>query len=155
MPTDLPTTLPGLTDRETIKDALYRCVTGLDTGDATFFESAFTADASFDLNGKVMESLPTIKSDVFDIINKLDTTHFITNERIFHEPNANTAKMTASALAQHFGKGKGLKGDEKRLLTGSPYWIDLVREEGSGLWKIKTFVMKSTWVEGSYDVFNV
>ena len=43
--TALPRSLNNLTVREAIADTLYRYIIGLDTANATLFDSAFTVDA--------------------------------------------------------------------------------------------------------------
>ncbi|KAJ5894811.1 hypothetical protein N7495_006502 [Penicillium taxi] len=147
----LPATLsPPLDDRSAITDALYRCILGLDTNDSKLFDSAFALDASFSINGRVSQGLPAIHTDCFDLISKLDTTHFVTNIRINIE--GDKATLTASALAQHFPGSKGMAPDQSRLLTGSLYWAELVKDGADGLWKIEAVNMKSKWVEGDWAV---
>ncbi|THC98781.1 hypothetical protein EYZ11_001760 [Aspergillus tanneri] len=104
--------------RDAIADALYRCVLGLDTGDSALFDSAFTSTATLSMNGRVSEGLPAIHADCFDVIAKLDTTHFVTNIRINIADGGAKASMTASALGQHYRGGKGLQPDQTRLLAG-------------------------------------
>ncbi|ROW08709.1 hypothetical protein VPNG_06371 [Cytospora leucostoma] len=151
----LPATLsPPLTGREAVQDALYRCVLAFDTGDVNLLTSALTTDAKFKLNDFVMDGLEAIISNSFDRISKLDTTHFITNTRVNLNDDGKTASMTASALSQHYrpGTGHSETGDAPRLLAGALYRLDLVKDEDSGLWKIKVWDMKSIWQEGSSAV---
>ncbi|KAH8803489.1 hypothetical protein F5884DRAFT_508341 [Xylogone sp. PMI_703] len=151
----LPAALsPPLNDRDAISDALYRCVLGFDTGDAALFDSAFALDASFSINGRLSEGLPAIHRDCFDVIAKLDTTHFITNIRINIIDNGSKASLTASALSQHYREGKGLEANETRLLAGSLYRIELVKAADDKLWKIQDLKMKSTWAEGDWGVLT-
>lgn len=152
MTTSLAAALAGLSTREAIKDVLYRCVAGIDAADAALFDSAFTEDASFDLNGTVMSSLASIKSGCYDVVAHLDTTHVISNERISYD--AGTAKLTATAMAQHYRKGEGMMSDAEHLFVGSLYWVDLVLDGADGVWKIKSWVMKSTSMEGTYAVLK-
>lgn len=151
----LPATLtPVLSSRDAIADTLYRCVLGLDTSDPALFDSAFTSTATFSINGKVSSGLPAIHTDCFDVISKLDTTHFVTNIRINIDDSGVKAAATASSLAQHYSGGKGLEPDQPRLLTGAQYYADLVKDEGSGLWKIEVFKMTTSWAEGDWAVIN-
>ncbi|RFU29579.1 hypothetical protein B7463_g6765, partial [Scytalidium lignicola] len=151
----LPAALsPALSTREAIADALYRCVLGFDTADTVLFDSAFTQDASFAINGKVSKGLPAIYTDCFNRISKLDTTHFISNIRINISDGGSEASMTASALSQHYRSAKGMEAGQTRLMAGSLYWVDLVKVETDGIWKIKDFKMKTTWAEGDWGVMT-
>lgn len=151
----LPTTLsPALTGRDAIADALYRLVLGLDTNDKELFDSAFTPNSTFAINGRVSEGLPAIHTDCFDVITKLDTTHFITNIRTNIDDSGSKAAVTASALAQHYRGGKGLEPNQTRLLAGSLYYVDFIKDEISGLWKVKDFKMQTTWAEGDWGVLT-
>lgn len=150
----LPTTLsPPLGPREAITDALYRCVVGLDTNDKPLFISAFTDDASFAINDKVMTGLPDITTGIYDRIVKMDTTHFVTNVRIHIDSANGTARLTASALAQHYNGGKAFEPDAKSYLAGSLYWGDLVEDKAEGLWKFTSWRVKAKWGEGDQSIF--
>ncbi|KGO47386.1 hypothetical protein PEX1_005070 [Penicillium expansum] len=151
----LPAVLfPALSSRDAITDTLYRCVLGLDNNDSTLFDSAFTSTATFSINGKVSSGLPAIHTDCFDVISKLDTTHFVTNIRINIADSGVKAAATASALAQHYGGGKGLQPDQPRLLAGALYYADFAKDEESGLWKIEAFKMTTSWAEGDWGVMS-
>lgn len=151
----LPATLlPALGLREAITDALYRGVLGFDTADATLFDSAFTPDASFDINGDIMQGLDTIHAKCYDPISKLDTTHFVTNVRVHVLDGGAKASMTASALSQHFLPDQGMVPAAARLLAGGLYNLDLIKDETDGLWKITHWKLKSTWAEGDWAVFT-
>jgi hypothetical protein len=151
----LPATLsPALSGRDAIADVLYRLVLGLDTNDSELFDSAFTPTSTFAINGRVSEGLPAIHTDCFDVITKLDTTHFLTNVRITIDDSGKKAAATASALAQHYRGGKGLEPNQTRLLAGSLYYADLIKDESSGLWKVQDFKMKSSWAEGDWGVMT-
>ncbi|GAB7357356.1 hypothetical protein MBLNU459_g8303t2 [Dothideomycetes sp. NU459] len=148
----LPAVLsPPLSDREAIADAIYRCVLGFDTGDSALFSSAFIENASMTVNGRTSTGLPSIRTDWFDLIAKLDTTHYITNVRI-NITAPGKASLTASALAQHYRGQKGLEPDQTRLLGGGLYRAEVVRDEAAGLWKIESIDMKSVWAEGDWGV---
>ncbi|KAA8644325.1 uncharacterized protein ATNIH1004_008526 [Aspergillus tanneri] len=125
---NLPVALssPLLPIREAITDALSRCLVGLNTNDPVLFNSAFTQDATFELNGTVSQALPTIRTDCYDKVSQLDTTHFVSNMHVDRaESGDNTTKMTATSIGRHYRDGKGLKQGQTRLLTGNFYWMDL------------------------------
>lgn len=143
---------PGLSAREAIADAIYRCVVGLDTDDSALFSSAFTKDAVFDLNGNVMNGLDAINAQCFATVSKLDTTHFINNIRI-NIAGESEASATCSALAQHYRPGEGVKPGATSLLTGCLYWLEFVKDDGEGLWKVKTWKLKAVWRSGDPSVF--
>ncbi|KAI2711951.1 hypothetical protein CBS147332_5587 [Penicillium roqueforti] len=151
----LPAALtPALSGRDAIADTLYRCVLGLDTNDVALFDSAFTSTATFSIRDKTFSGLPAIRTDIFDMISKLDTTHFVTNIRINIADSGVKAAATASALAQHYRGGKGNEPDQPRLMAGAQYYADLVKDEESGLWKIEAFKMTTSWAEGDRGVMN-
>jgi hypothetical protein len=151
-----PITLPSLTTRDAITDAIYRVVIGLDINDSALFDSAFVPgkDTSFDLNGTVSSGPDAIRENIFVPIGPLDTTHFISNVRVELKDGAETAYVTASALAQHYRVGEGLVPDAKRLLSGSLYFVDVVKDGSDGLWRTKTFKMKIVWMEGDISILS-
>lgn len=151
----LPSTLtPALSGREAVADAIYRGVLGLDTNDLGLFQSALTRDAIFDLNGTIMEGFETIKTQCYDSISKMETTHFLTNLRINILDNESRAEMTCSSLAQHYRGGEGMKSNAIPLLAGGLYWLSLVKDTEDGLWKITKWTLKSTWGQGDWSVFG-
>ena len=118
---------PPLSDRGAIIDALYRGILGLDTNDLALFNSAFPNDARLEFNGRAMDGVSVIRSDCFDHIYKLETTHSITNVRINISDDGSKASVSASALAQHYRAGTGKEGNAARLLTGAQYRLDLLK----------------------------
>ncbi|OQD73224.1 hypothetical protein PENDEC_c016G02484 [Penicillium decumbens] len=151
----LPVTqTPALGGREAIADAVYRCVLAFDTDNETLFKSAFTSDAIFELNGTIMNGLDAIVTQCYASVSKMDTTHFINNLRINILDGDSKAEVTCSALAQHYRGGEGMKPDAVPLLAGALYWMDLVKDAGDGLWKIKHWKLKSTWGQGDWGVFG-
>ena len=151
----LPASLSSLSVREAITDAIYRAVLGLDTGDKALFDSALTQDANFDLNGNVMVGLDAIHAGSYELISKLDTTHFISNARVNARDGDSTASMTASALAQHYRHKEGIEVGATSLMTGSLYFLDLVKDDEGGLWKIKNWKLKLIWAEGDWSIMVV
>lgn len=149
-----PHVLSGLTAREAITDTLYRAVNGLDTANSALFNSALTDDSVFDLNGTVSSGREEIRTGIYEKVAHLDTTHFITNVRVNVKDGADVAKMTATALAQHFRPKQGNVPGATHFLGGSQYDIDLVKDAADGLWKAKHWKMTITWSEGDYAVFQ-
>lgn len=145
---------PPLSDREAINDAIYRAAIGLDTDDVDLFDSAFTDDGTFELNGRVIEGREAVHSQMFDFISKLDTTHLITNTRINVDEGGSTASATASAIAQHYRGGQGQDPAASRFLSGGMYWLDLVKDEKEGLWRVNNWKLKSVWGEGDMGVMT-
>lgn len=150
---NLPAALsPPLSDRDAVADAIYRAVYGIDLNDAKLYNSAFTPDGILDLNGTVAD----IHTNCFDRVAKLNTTHFVTNLRIniSEGGTCNKAQAIASFLAQHYPAGKGMEDDTRRLLAGGLYYVDAVRDESDGLWKIESFKVRTTWREGDWAVMR-
>ncbi|KAM3564816.1 hypothetical protein MY1884_000579 [Beauveria asiatica] len=152
---------PLPSDREAILDAIARCVCGLDTADRALFQSAFTADAVFDLNGALLHGLDEITASCFDNVSKLDTTHMTSNVRTTFSDDGRAATTTATGVAHHYRAGKGLAmekgGAAERLVAGSLYSIDLVKVDVEGeatLWKAKTWRLKSVWTQGDWAVMG-
>ena len=128
---------------------------GLDSNDKALFSSAFTKDVTFDFNGELWSGVDAMHTGMFDKVSTLDTTHFITNVRVNVQDGASTASMTASALAQHYRAGQGTVPGATRLLSGSLYFLDLVKNDEDGLWQIKHWKLKFMWAEGNWDVMKV
>jgi len=153
-----PHTLTSLTPREAITDALYRAVIGFDSNDISIFNSAFAGeDVIFELNDghtRVVNGLSAIHTQVLDQVGPMDTTHMISNVRVAVKDGAGTASLTAYALAQHCPPGRGKEPDGPKFLVGGEYWIDLVRDEGDGLWKIKKWVLNVIWRQGDASVMQ-
>ncbi|GAB1200326.1 hypothetical protein APSETT444_009696 [Aspergillus pseudonomiae] len=134
----MTTTLPSLSFREAIADALHRAVLAFDIADSALLNSALTADAILDLDG----------------VSKLDTTHFVSNGRVDVIEGASVASMTASVLSQHYRPGTGKVPGAEYLMAGSLYSLDLVRDDTEGLWKIKRWNMKVIWTMGDASVME-
>lgn len=149
----LPTALfPPLSGREAVVDAAYRAVLGLDTNDVKLFESAFTEDASININGNVTAGRKALVSGLFGKISKLDTTHYLTNIRINISDGETKAMMSASSMAQHFLGGNGMDFEAKRFTSGSLYLLDLVRDDKEGVWKVTSWKIQPVWGEGDVSI---
>ncbi|MCJ1436259.1 hypothetical protein MMC27_005637 [Xylographa pallens] len=152
----LPAALsPSLTSREAIADALYRFVIGMDTNDIALFDSAFTQDARWEFNGRVVEGLKAVHTDCYEAtISKLDTTHFVTNIRIDVIDGGSKASMSALYLAHHYRGGTGRVPGATRYIMGGMYFANLVKDDMDGLWRINIFKMKGIWSEGDRSVMG-
>ncbi|KAH3684924.1 hypothetical protein WICPIJ_004103, partial [Wickerhamomyces pijperi] len=128
-----------------VADALYRYLLGCDTSNVELFDSSFTENSTFTLNGQSSKGLAEIRANVYDRISKLDTTHSLTNIRINIESSEVDASITANAISQHYRQGKGLAPGESSLLVGTLYNGTLTRDKGSSLWKIKDLSIKMIW----------
>jgi len=148
-----PQSLSGLSTREEIADTIIRACLGLDSNDKALWESAWAADPdiSLDINGNVMKGLENFNKNCFDGIGPMDTQHLLTSIRIDIKEGADTAHLTANALAQHYRPAQGQVPDAERMLAGSTYDVQVVKE-ADGQWKIKTWVLKIIWTEGSWAV---
>lgn len=130
----------------------------MDNNSPPLFDSAFTPDARWELNGRVLEGLPTIHAECYDAtILKLDTTHSVSNIRIEIVEGGKEARLEAVYVAAHYRGGEGGIEGSPRFVTGGIYTADLVGgdEEGDGLWRMKVFRMKSIWTEGFRSVMGV
>ena len=148
----LPSTLSSLSVREAIIDTLYRCVNGLDTADVALFDSAFTKDANLDLNGNVLNGLDAIRTGCYDLISKLDTTHFLTNIRVDVKDNESKAGVTASALARHYRFQEGKEPGATHFTAGSLYTMECIKDDTDGLWKVMYWKLNVVWSEGDYGI---
>ncbi|KAK0614861.1 hypothetical protein B0T17DRAFT_540359 [Bombardia bombarda] len=153
-PLTLPAKLnPPLTGRDAIVDAVHRCLAGLDAADQGLWESGWHPEGTMEINGNVMRGRKELHDKCFATISKLDTTHFMTNVRVTLTDDAGTkAAMTATVLAQHYREGKGLAPGEPRILAGNLYGLNLEKDPADDLWKIKDWVLKSTWGEGDWQI---
>ncbi|KIX03233.1 uncharacterized protein Z518_06785 [Rhinocladiella mackenziei CBS 650.93] len=152
-----PHTLTSLTPREAITDALYRAIIGFDRNDVSIFNSAFAEDVIGEIragDGGIIDGLSNVRAQVLDHVGHMDTTHMISNVRVDVKDGANTASLTAYALAQHCPPGKGKEPDAPKYLVGGEYWMDLMRDEGDGLWKIKKWVLDVIWTQGDASVMQ-
>ncbi|KAJ5580155.1 uncharacterized protein N7459_006140 [Penicillium hispanicum] len=152
----LPVSLTSLTTREAITDALYRAVRGFDSNDVEFLNSSFIGeDVTLVINGESMNDLTTIREGVFARVGPMDTTHTISNIRIEVKDGAETASLSAIAVAQHCPPGRGKEPDGPKFLAGSEYTLDLVLDQATGLWKIKKWILDILWTQGEPSVMGL
>ncbi|KAI0965399.1 hypothetical protein F4678DRAFT_335490 [Xylaria arbuscula] len=148
----LPASLSSLTEREAIIDTMYRAVQAFDLGDSELIKSAIDDNIVFALPGRPpAEGFSVFKAAMFDhIAFNLDTTHHLTNFRVSVESGASTAKIQCYTIAQHFRKGEGHKPGSEKFTAGGMYFCDVVKDEGSGFWKIKDWKLNVIWTEGDH-----
>jgi hypothetical protein len=151
--------LPNLNTNEAIADAVYRSVTAFDRNDFTILESAITKDAYLELAAgpnerTVIEGISTLKTQLFDHIGPMDTTHMVSNVRVNYKAGDSVASLTAYALAQHCPPGRGKDVDGPKFIAGSEYLVDLVLDHGDGLWKVKKWVVDIIWRQGDPSVMQ-
>lgn len=60
----------------------------------------------------------------------------------------------AYALAQHCPSGRGKEPDGPKYLVGGEYFIDLLKDEEDGMWKIKTWILEVIWRQGDRSVMQ-
>lgn len=149
---DIPASLDP---RQAVADALYRCILGIDTNDQELFESAYLHDesASFVLGPVSINGWNNI-SKFLSRVFELTTTHFVTNVRVKIKGDLKTAYMTAHVLAYHMLPEDALKVEDKSYTAGCLYFIDLVKNDADGSWKIKRWEIKQNWTTGDAGVMQ-
>ncbi|KAL6243088.1 hypothetical protein RBB50_010188 [Rhinocladiella similis] len=147
----IPHKIHSLTTRESVVDALYRVVQGIDTNDRALFQSATTEDVTMEMPGVGSISGEGIEK-MFTGVGPMDTTHAISNVRVNVEEGASTATLTAYAVAQHFKAGEGFDPTSPNLLAGAIYTLTLVND--GGLWKVKKWVADFKWRQGDPSIMT-
>ncbi|AQZ11093.1 hypothetical protein BZL39_N00100 [Zygosaccharomyces parabailii] len=151
---DSNSTVTSLVEREAITNVLYRAVMGFDNNDFSLVQAALSGqDFVFDLDG-ILKDFEAIRTDINGCVGPMDTTHMISNIQVEFKDGASTASLTALALAQHCPPQKGKDQGSSKFLTGSKYFIDLVKDKSDGSWKIKKWVMRIVWTEGDHSIMQ-
>jgi hypothetical protein len=157
MSQSFPQTLPTLSPREAIADALYRAAIASDHHDSALFDSAWAGeDVSMEMhddNKRVLESLSLIRTMVFNKVGPMDTTHNISMVRVNHQDGADNASLTATSMAQHAAPGTGRDPNGIKYTVGGEYSVDLVRDD-AGLWRIKKLVLNVIWTSGDASLMG-
>lgn len=80
----------------------------------------------------------------------------LSNIRVEYKAGADTASLTAYALAQHCPPGRGKEADGPKYLVGGEYRVDVVRGEEGGemVWKMKKWVLDIIWTQGDASVMQ-
>ena len=141
--------LTALSPREAVADALQRCLLGVDSNNRALFESGCVKDESMVVYaGDIkLEGWNAIGS-FFDRVFTMVTHHMISNVRVEVKDGADTASMSAHAVARHIRPEDALKVEDTSYTGGCLYVIDLVKDGGDGLWKIKRWELKLLWTTG-------
>ncbi|RYP15612.1 hypothetical protein DL765_005591 [Monosporascus sp. GIB2] len=151
-----PVTLTALSPREAVADALHRCLLGIDSNNRDLFESGCLKNESMTvIAGPITLEGWTAISEFFLKVFVLATTHFTSNIRIELKDGADTASMTAHALAYHVRPDDALKQEDTSYTVSSLYFIDLVKDSNDGLWKIKKWEIKILWTTGDRAALHV
>jgi hypothetical protein len=157
MSASFPQTLPSLSQREAIADALYRAAIASDHHDSALFDSAwFGEDVSMEIhddNKRVLQGLSLIRKIVFDRVGPMDTTHNISMVRVHHQDGADTACLTATSTAQHASSGTGRDPNGTKYTVGGEYSVDLVKVERD-VWKIKKLILNVIWTSGDASLMQ-
>ncbi|QKX64057.1 uncharacterized protein TRUGW13939_11230 [Talaromyces rugulosus] len=122
--------LSDISLREEIVDTIVRACLGIDTNDKALWESAWATedpDISLTSSGTALQGMENINKYCFDNVGLMDTYHLTTGIRIDVKDGANIAYMTANALNKHYAPGEGLQANEKHLLVGSKYDIQVIK----------------------------
>lgn len=144
-----------ITPREAVADALHRCILGLDNNDRSLFESACLKDegmlvvaAGFTIQG--WTAINDFMSRLFSLV----TTHFLTNIRVQVNEGSNTAYMTAHVIAYHVRPNDAFVPGDTSYTAGCLYFIDLLKDDTDGLWKIKKWEIKMQWTTGDRAILH-
>lgn len=150
--------LPSLTPREAVADAMYRALIAFDRNDPSIFDSVFAEeDVTLELNASERKSytgLSAIRTGLFDRLGPMDTTHMVSNVRVDVEDGADTAFLTAYTQGQHCPPGRGRELDGPKYLACGETSLSLVRDGKDGLWKIKKWVTEVIWAQGDPSVMQ-
>src|SRR5688572_5943249 len=137
-------------DRAEIVDALYRFAAGQDLRDRALFDSAFSMRAKLDFTGParrlgaaipVFEGRQAIGDAVFAAIDRLDTTHTVTNPRVT-QYDGKHARLSALVEAQHLAR----EDHGRRLLLKNIYNVTLA--EVNDAWLIESLRIDNVWMDG-------
>ncbi|CAI6331034.1 unnamed protein product [Periconia digitata] len=138
-----PQTAEALAEREAVQDALHRCILGLDSNDRPLWESSmskseetcFVAEPIMNVQG--WDNVNTHLQRVFELV----TMHITSNVRV-QLKSANTASLTCHTVSYHVEPENAYKMEETSFTGYSLYDIDLVKDEGDGMWKIQKWRVK-------------
>jgi hypothetical protein len=150
-------TLPSLSHREAIADALYRAAIASDHHDSALFDSAWAGeDVSMEIhdnNKRVLEGLSLIRTNVLNRVGPMDTTHNIAMVRVNYQDGADTASLTATSTAQHAPPGTGRDPNGTKYTVGGEYSVDLIKDKAD-VWKIKKLVLNVIWTSGDASLMG-
>lgn len=137
------------TDHLAAIDALYRFGAGQDLHDEALFASAFTQDAELDFRQPAkrlgLDLSPflgreTIVGNIMATVERLDTTHTVTNPRVTLD--GDKAEMFALVDAYHLPRAD----HSRHLQLKNIYRISLMRADSE--WRIARMVIHNVWMTG-------
>jgi hypothetical protein len=149
------THLPNLSPHEAVADALHRCILGVDSNNHALLSSAIvhTPEASITAGSMTIQGWESIDEWLSKLCSLPITTHFITNVRVnLKSEHSKTASLSAHAIAYHIRPEDALKPDDTSYTAGCLYFIDLLKDEQDGLWKILKWVIDMKWTTGDRAV---
>ena len=106
-----------------------------------------------DDNERVLQGLSLIRTNVFNRVGPMDTTHNISMVRVNYQDGADTASLTATSTAQHASSGTGRDPNGTKYTVGGEYSVDLIKDE-AGVWKIKKLVLNVIWTSGDASLMR-
>ncbi|TVY46992.1 hypothetical protein LOCC1_G003599 [Lachnellula occidentalis] len=152
-----PQTLPSLSQREAIADAVYRAAIASDHHDAALFDSAWAGeDVSMEIHDdtkKVLQGLSVIRANVLHRVGPMDTTHNISMVRVNYQDGAVAASLTATSTATHAASGTGRDPNGTKYTVGGEYSVDLIKDE-AGVWRIKKLALNVVWTTGDASLMR-
>ncbi|KAK4495287.1 hypothetical protein PRZ48_013617 [Zasmidium cellare] len=152
-----PQTLPSLTQREAIADALYRATIASDHHDIDLFTSAWAGeDVSMQIHDdqvRALSGLSQIRKIVLDRVGPMDTTHNIAMVRVNWKEGEDVASLTATSTNVHAKAGTGREVGAGKYTVGGEYVVDLVKD-GEGVWRIKKLVLNVIWTSGDASLMG-
>lgn len=150
---EIPVYISGLSDREAIRDTMSRCLQGLDTNNEELFVSAFhdNDDVVFEVDGQKIQGISNIVEQGFDNIGPLDTTHVLSNERVY--VNGDGARLSATAISNHFRPGEGVDPNATEYMVGCTYEVAFSKATDN-LWKIKLWSICIKWKSGDPSIIG-
>lgn len=146
-----PSSLPGLSDREAVIDAVLRACASIDTKDKALWDSAWSKTRSSEVGFTFRGEQATVGKDkvdqLFAHVSKLDTHHATTSIRAWIHPDGKTASLQAACINNHLPTGSTAKGAmDVYFLVGGRYEVSLVREDEG--WKMLQWDMTMAWTQG-------
>jgi hypothetical protein len=142
-----------VSDRLAIVDALYRFGAGQDLHDAALLSSAFSEEAQVDFTQpakrlgvhlNVFSGRAQIVDNIMSAVNRLDTTHTVTNPRV--TLNGDEAEMFALVDAYHLPRDDA----SRHLQLKNIYRMSLVRSSKD--WRISRMHIHNVWMTGEPSV---
>jgi hypothetical protein len=90
-----------------------------------------------------MHGLEEVHRECFDkTIIHLDTAHYVTSIRINIAGSGTETSLSCLYNANNYHLGTGTNPTTPWFWTGGTYYLEIVKVESEGLWKIKLFKMR-------------